>query len=175
MLDPPPPPFPLFLFLPPLPSSAAESVILNGSPSLEFGIHKYPFALQLPRWSFLSPVAVPPPPLPAPPIGATRAGSFICTKLGICSEARPSRADDALMVFSSPSDALRVADGASIAVAAATTSMAPTHAAMTPYFILRDVAPVSRVSPSTSGVDSSADEARVGIASVEVWYPSTKK
>jgi hypothetical protein len=68
-----------------------------------------------------------------------------------------------------PSDALRVV-GASIAVAAATTSMAPTHAAMTPYFILRDVAPVSRVSRSTSGVDSSADEARVGIASGEVSY-----
>jgi hypothetical protein len=48
--------------------------------------------------------------------------------------------------------------------------MAPTHAAMTPYFILRDVAPVSRVSRSTSGVDSSADEARVGIASGEVSY-----
>ena len=71
-----------------------------------------------------------------------------------------------------PSDALRVV-GASDAVVAATTSMAPTHAAMTPYFILRDVAPVSRVSRSTSGVDSSADEARVGIASGEVSYYDT--
>ena len=121
-----------------------------------------------------------------PPAGSS-ADLHLLYQVGDLFRGEPSRAADGSVVFSSPRSVPRAAamvptaespkrrrgspGGAGSTVVAATVT-SPTHgddAALHPA----DVAPVSQVSRSTSGVDSSADEARVGIASGEVSYYDT--